>query len=467
MTNIDIGNVRGIRGEKGDKGDKGDEGKTPSYDDLRYRKQKGEFITLKGTGTITQSEYYLDKNGNVCDNEGYIYEDGTITENVGEPFDVIEYGYDYKPLWIDENGKFTNSNGELLDENWDVQYVQSDFISDIVSFIYNNSEGFAELVNSVSIPVFDAIMSIDPNDESHSNFFDKLEGDVKYYICEDNPRTTIYVNGNDELVNECKYRDANGEIAKDSNNNYLYVPLEKNALYLHNSHAYDSNATMMYDIYLCIEADTVPQKLVNSADFSVNYNVIDDLRVRVTNPNNDDERKIHLDVLTRGGRGQFYSMDDVDTLFYNNLINKLGANNGIAQLNNAGKIPSSQLAFNTDLFTITHDKGTASANTTDRIYLEFDDSNDSVGAYYTQKDNDNNMYTWIEIDENILDNISLEWADIINPPFIPYDLIDMRDESHILDSKADVDDFDTLEVTINYADNSSETVEFYIVPPQP
>ena len=336
---IDIGNVRGI---KGDKGEKGEQGKTPSYDDLRYQKQGDNFVTLKGTGNITQSDYYIDVDGNLCDSEGHIYDNqGNLTNGIGNPFDYSQYGYYYMRLWVDGEGRYCNSNGELLDENWEVQYVVSDFVSDIASFIYDDEEGYNQLVGDIAPNVALSILTANPSE--YRSFFDEIEGDIKYYICVDNPRTSITLN-NSTVTNTCKYYDENGNIAKNSNNQYIYVPLEKNALYLYNGNGYVSNDVMLYDIYLCTKAGTVPKKLVDSGDFVIDYNVIDGLSINTPNPSaNEDERRIVLEILTRGTRGQFYSMDDVDTLLMNNLINKLGANNGIAQLNASGKVPSSQL----------------------------------------------------------------------------------------------------------------------------
>lgn len=324
MGRIDIGNVRGI---KGDKGDKGEQGQTPSYEDLKYKKLDGNFVILKTTN-FTQSEYYLDVNGNLCNSEGYLYDDDSnLTNEIGTPFDTDVYDYDYKPLYVDSDGNFTNSSGELLDENWEIQYVPSDFISDVVSFIFNDIEGYTELLKNIAPYVANSILSVNPNDLTYKSFFDAIEGDIKYYVCIDNPKTSIYLDGNDDLVNNCKYYDDDGNIAKDTNNNYLYVPLEKNALYLYNSHGIETNEIMLYDIYLCTKVDTVPKKLLDSNDFTIDYNVIDDLKLTTPNPSaNEGEQRLFLELLTRGTRGQFYSMDDVDTLITNNVINKKSSN---------------------------------------------------------------------------------------------------------------------------------------------
>jgi len=343
---IDIGNVRGIQGEKGEKGDKGS---TPSYTDLKYDKQNDKFVTLKGTGDIRQ--YYLDLNGEICNEEGYILdEEFNPTDVQGEPFDEAVYGYEYKPIWIDSEGHFTNEQGELIDENGNLQYAESSFISDVTAYIYNDNEGYGKLVSDISPHIVDTLVSANPNDEKFKNFFDEIEGDIKYYICEDDPKSSIYLDDNNVLVNTCKYYDDDGNLVLDGNDDYASVPLEKNALYLYNNHGLDDNEIMHYNIYLCKKANTVPIKLISSNDYEMNYNVIDELKIEVSQSEqlSEDEKDVFLKLLTRGTRGQFYSMSDVDTLFENNVINKLGEPNGIAQLNDAGKIPSSQLPTHID-----------------------------------------------------------------------------------------------------------------------
>ena len=233
MSNkIDIGNVRGIQGEKGEKGDKGS---TPSYEDIKYAKENDKFVTLKGTGNITQ--YYQDVNGNLCNEDGYILDENyTPTEELGEPFDENEYGYEYKPVWVDSEGRFTNEKGELLDENGELQYAQSSFISDVTSYIYSDEQGYEKLVTDIFPYITETLISANPNDEKYRNFFNEIEGNVKYYICEDDPKSSIYMEDN-VLVNTCKYKDEDGNIVLDANDNYASVPLEKNALYLYNNHA--------------------------------------------------------------------------------------------------------------------------------------------------------------------------------------------------------------------------------------
>lgn len=335
---IDIGNVRGIQGEKGERGERG---YTPSYDDLKYQKQNDEFITLKTNEPINISDYYLDAEGNLCNSKGYLYnENKELTTEKGTPFDKTTYGYEYYRLWIDADGKFTNEKGEILDEKGNPQYVKSSIINDIVAYIYEDKEAYDKIVHDIYPEIVKTLINADPTSDEYKSFFDAIEGDIKYYICEDNPKNSIIlVNG--IVENTCKYYDENGVLVTDTP-----VPLEKNALYLYkNNNVDDDNSVMHYDIYLCLESGTVPKSLVSSSDFVHNYNVIDDIGVKVEPSSNglEDEKDVILKLYTRGTRGQFYSMSDVDKIIMDNLINKLGTVNGIAQLNNSGKVPSSQL----------------------------------------------------------------------------------------------------------------------------
>lgn len=307
---IDIGNVRGIQGERGAKGDKGS---TPSYDDLKYKKVNDDFVTILGTGTISIA-YYLDTNDNKCNEEGYLLdENDDITDVLGEPFDVEEYGYYYRPVFVDEEERFTNQNGELIDENGDLIYVASDFISDVTSYIYSDESAYNQLVDDVQLSIADTLVSANPNDAKYRDFFNAIEGDMKYYICADNPSLSIYINSSDELVNTCKYKDENGNYVLDNNSNYAFVPLEKNALYLYNTSGVDENSIMHYDVYLCTKAGTVPKKLISSADFIINYNTIDDVIISVTNGVDDEDDEIYLNIYVKDA-DQFCTESDVEEI---------------------------------------------------------------------------------------------------------------------------------------------------------
>lgn len=338
---IDIGNVRGIQGERGEKGDRG---RTPTYEDIRYKKDNNDkYITIKTDYSISPTNLYLDVNGNLCNSEGYLLDENLDPTDVqGEPFDMDKYGYDYERLYIDTEGNYTNVNGELLDENYKIQYVVSDFISDMIAFLFKDERAYDTMLRDIYMSIADILISAEhQNDPDYQAFLEEIEGDIKYYLCADNPYSSIYYDDEDELVNTCKYYD-DGELVMDGND-YAIVPLQKNALYLYNANGYHDNDIMHYDIYLCLKYNTVPIKIVSASDFVMTYNTIDDLNIVTEDEDEDDENEVYLKIGLRGGSGMVYTTAEVDTLFANNVINKLGANNGIAQLNGSGKVPSSQL----------------------------------------------------------------------------------------------------------------------------
>ena len=64
-------------------------------------------------------------------------------------------------------------------------------------------------------------------------------------------------------------------------------------------------------------------------------------------------------------------MSDVDQLFYNNVIDKLGEANGIAQLNNSGKVPSFQLpAYIDDVVEGTMNSAETTFTPSDETYVD-------------------------------------------------------------------------------------------------
>ena len=342
VERIDIGNVRGI---KGDTGEKGDIGNTPTYDEIKYAKNEyGEYVTIQGKPPFIRC--YEDSDMLLCDEYGHLIVDGVVTNDTGTPFDEDEYGYLYKPIdkWLDSDGKFTNSNHELIDSEGDTIKVLSTFIGDILTYLFGDTVAYDKITGDIAPKVADSILSADPTDARFRQFFDELEGDVKYYICEDNPELSIIEDGN-SISNTCKYQDENGNIVLQENSNLpATVPLEKNTLYLYNSHeGADTNDIMHYDIYICTKANTIPKKLVDSNDFRIDYNVIDDLKITVEEGQEEDEYDVYLNLYTKGDYGEFYNKTDIDNLFDEKVDDKLGVADGIAELGNNGKVKSSQL----------------------------------------------------------------------------------------------------------------------------
>ena len=65
-----------------------------------------------------------------------------------------------------------------------------------------------------------------------------------------------------------------------------------------------------------------------------------------------------------------------------------------------------------DFVKVTTDKGTASASTMDKLFIEV--GANKTDAYYTVENN--GTYSWKKFDEDILDDLSISWNDITNKP---------------------------------------------------
>lgn len=65
-----------------------------------------------------------------------------------------------------------------------------------------------------------------------------------------------------------------------------------------------------------------------------------------------------------------------------------------------------------DVVHIVPNKGTASADTMNKLYIEVGQSKRDV--YYTEESN--GTYSWHKLDVDILDDLSIEWNDIQNAP---------------------------------------------------
>lgn len=63
-------------------------------------------------------------------------------------------------------------------------------------------------------------------------------------------------------------------------------------------------------------------------------------------------------------------------------------------------------------YEVTSDKGTASASTMGKLYIEV--GSDTTDVYYTVEDN--GSYSWESLDTDILDNLSIDWDDVANKP---------------------------------------------------
>lgn len=63
-------------------------------------------------------------------------------------------------------------------------------------------------------------------------------------------------------------------------------------------------------------------------------------------------------------------------------------------------------------YEVTSDKGTASASTMGKLYIEV--GSDNTDVYFTVEDN--GSYSWESLDTDILDNLSIDWDDVTNKP---------------------------------------------------
>lgn len=65
-----------------------------------------------------------------------------------------------------------------------------------------------------------------------------------------------------------------------------------------------------------------------------------------------------------------------------------------------------------EFIVITTNKGTASASTMGKLYIE--NANNKTDAYYTE--NNSGTYSWEKLEDDILEDVSIDWSDIQNKP---------------------------------------------------
>lgn len=65
-----------------------------------------------------------------------------------------------------------------------------------------------------------------------------------------------------------------------------------------------------------------------------------------------------------------------------------------------------------EFIVITTNKGTASASTMGKLYIE--NNGTTTDAYYTE--NENGTYSWEKLEDDILEDVSIDWSDIQNKP---------------------------------------------------
>ena len=77
-----------------------------------------------------------------------------------------------------------------------------------------------------------------------------------------------------------------------------------------------------------------------------------------------------------------------------------------------------------EIIKIVSDKGTASADTMNKLYIVSE--NNKVNVYYTKQNG--NTYSWVKLDDNILDEVSVDWNDINHKPSIPSKTSDLTND---------------------------------------
>ena len=224
--------------------------------------------------------------------------------------------------------------------------------------------------------------------------------------------------------------------------------------------------------------------------------------------------------ITGGGGGEEITVDsELSTTSENPVQNKIISNalndkvdeSSLSTVAKTGDYDDLSNKPVLDFVKVTTDKGTASASTMNKLYIEV--GANKTDAYYTVENN--GVYSWKKFDEDILDDLSIEWNDIANKPnlfsgnyndlsnkptlfsgdyddlidkpTIPSKISDLTDDSDFVESSelstvatsgdyddltdkptipSDVEDLNpsTATFTITYTDDSTEDVEVVIVP---
>lgn len=78
-----------------------------------------------------------------------------------------------------------------------------------------------------------------------------------------------------------------------------------------------------------------------------------------------------------------------------------------------------------NILNITTDKGDASEETMNQFYIEINGNKKDI--YYTVEEN--GSYSWVKLDSDILDDLSIDWDDIQNKPDIPTKTSELENDS--------------------------------------
>ena len=100
---------------------------------------------------------------------------------------------------------------------------------------------------------------------------------------------------------------------------------------------------------------------------------------------------------------------------------------------------------------VVSDKGTASASTMNTLYIvqetDATTSETNINVYYTKKDGSN--YSWVKLDDNILDELDLDWSNIENNPFSNKQPSDFANATHN-HAKSQITDFSHTHGNLSY-----------------
>lgn len=105
---------------------------------------------------------------------------------------------------------------------------------------------------------------------------------------------------------------------------------------------------------------------------------------------------------------------------------------------------------------ITSNKGTASASTMDKFYIEI--ANNKRDVYYTEESN--GSYSWHKLDTDVLDDLSIDWSDIQNKPSIPTKTSDLTNNSGFLTQHQNISGKEDIANKVTSLSSSSTDTQY-------
>ena len=109
------------------------------------------------------------------------------------------------------------------------------------------------------------------------------------------------------------------------------------------------------------------------------------------------------------------SVTDSSADSYTNISSSLTSSSTQADINNA--INTKLGSLDIDVIIVTTDKGTATADKMNKLYIET--KNGKTDVYYVVRSgtSPNYTYAWDDLDTDILDSLSIDWSDVQHNPF--------------------------------------------------